>query len=272
MLILVPTPIGNLSDITHRAVQALESADLILCEDTRCSKKLLNHYQITTPLRSYHKFNETKELSRIINELSSGKTICLISDAGTPTISDPGLRLTQACVKKDLPISSLPGPTAAIVALTLSGFETDNFQFLGFLSKQKKEREQQLCRTLLYQGTTICYDSPNRLIKTLKEISNIDPDRELAVAREITKKFEEVVRGKASELLETFQDRQIKGEIVLLIAENPHFRTNFWKDKPVQETIEEFITTFELSKMEAIKLLASLRDQPKQLLYKLSHN
>lgn len=272
MLTIVSTPIGHLKDLSIRAIEVLRDCDLVLCEDTRHSQRLFNHHGITTPTRSYHKFNEAKESIRVINELKSGSHICLVSDAGTPTISDPGTRLIKECVNHEIPIDSIPGPCAAILALTLSGLDSDQFQFIGFLPKKDVAVKKSLFQILHYPGTTICYESPNRLINILKLIHEADKERSIVVARELTKKFQEVVRGTPMEVIAHFEQSELRGEIVLLIGEHPEFTINAWREKPIQETLEELENTFSLSRMEAVKTLASLREQGKREIYKLSHS
>ena len=173
MLYLVSTPIGNLSDITHRAIETLKSVDYILCEDTRRSSILLKAHGITTHLKSFHKFSEKREEERVVENLKSGKSIALISDAGTPGIADPGQRLVARCRKEGISVTSLPGPSAPIVALTLSGFSMERFQFLGFLPKKTSERKQLLNSMLFYSGVSIFFESPKRIQATLKEIDTL---------------------------------------------------------------------------------------------------
>lgn len=268
MLILVSTPIGNLQDISLRALDTLKSCDLILCEDTRHSKHLLDHFNITTPLRSYHQFNEAKSINRLVEELKSGHRICLISDAGTPAISDPGYRLIEECIRQKIEVDALPGPCAAIQALTLSSLETERFQFIGFLPKKEGAIRKELLSILYYPGTTICYESPRRLIAITKIIQDIDPERTLAVARELTKTHQELVRGTPEEILESFKNREVKGEIVLLIGRNPDFASKEWSELPLDQSLKILEETYALSRMEAIKVLASLRNQPKGEIYK----
>ncbi len=216
MLTLVATPLGNLSDITLRALDALKAADIILCEDTRRSAILLNHYEIKKPLYSYHKFNEQKKLDLIAEKLQEGLNIALISDAGTPTISDPGERLVKHCIKLNLKVDSIPGPCAVILALTLSGLNTEKFQFIGFLPKTSGRLERVLKTSFSYDGTTICYETPHRLLKVLEMIHKIAPEKNLVVCRELTKKFEETRRGTAATHLNYWKEHTLKGEIVLL--------------------------------------------------------
>lgn len=211
MLSLVATPIGNLKDITRRAIETLESSDYILCEDTRTSQVLLNHYQIKRPLRSLHKFNEASSLEKIANDVREGKNVALISDAGTPGISDPGERLVSHFIEQGLPYTLIPGPSAPIMALALSGFQTHPFQFVGFMPKDK--RKSFLEKALAYEGTTLLFETPHQIGNFLELLNEIAPERNLAICRELTKKFESVVRGTASELMKG----QYRGEIVVVI-------------------------------------------------------
>jgi len=216
-LFVVPTPIGNLEDMTLRAIRILKEADTILAEDTRTTGFLLKHYQIDKKILSYHKFNEHKTLQRLIESLQSGKTLALVSDAGTPSISDPGFLLVRACVENDIEIECLPGATALIPALVNSGFPSDRFCFEGFLP-QKKGRQKHLQELALEPRTIVLYESPFRLLKLLSEIViYFGNDRMVAISRELTKMYEENLRGTAPELIEKLKDRTIKGEIVVII-------------------------------------------------------
>ncbi len=218
MLYLVATPIGNLADITLRALEVLRTCDYILCEDTRHSLKLLRHYEIQKPLKSYHKFNEKRRCDEIIADLKAGVKVALITDAGTPLISDPGEILVQRCVEEQVPITTIPGPCAAIAALTLSGFSAVQFQLVSFLPKKSGGLTKALTALLAYEGTSICYESPYRLVKTLKALCTLSPSRKVAVVRELTKIHEECRRGTAQDLCNHYSKISVKGEIVLLIS------------------------------------------------------
>jgi len=259
MLYLVATPIGNLADITFRAIETLKSVDYILCEDTRRSSILLKNYSIEKPLKSFHKFSETKLEELVIADLKAGKQIALISDAGTPGVNDPGQKLVEHCRKEGLTVTSLPGPSAPITALTLSGFKMDRFQFLGFLSKTASERKRALIDAIFYPGVTIFFESPERINRTLEEIAQIGPDHEVAVVREMTKIYEECLKGKARDLL----DREIRGEIVLILEGNKQVDFKLTPIEHVHQLQEEF----DLSKQEAIKLAAELRGVSKKEIY-----
>ncbi len=245
MLYIVSTPIGNLKDITYRAVEVLSSADYILCEDTTHSPTLLKTYNIQKPLYSYHKFNEAEKLDRIIDDLKKNMSIALISDAGTPGICDPGQRLILRCIEEGLPHTVVPGPCALVAALSLSGLSEEKFQFVGFLPK----KESEIKKLIQYQGITICYESPHRLLKTLTLLEDLP----VTVVREITKLYEECKKGSAKELFEHYTAHPPRGEIVLLITGGP----------TKAETIE--------TEKEALKLIAKLRGVPKREIYKIFH-
>jgi 16S rRNA (cytidine1402-2'-O)-methyltransferase len=217
-LFLVPTPIGNLKDITFRAIEILGSVDLILAEDTRQTKKLLNHYNITTPLQSHHMFNEHKNVESICTKILGGQSIALVSDAGTPGISDPGFLLVRKCVEKEIPVETLPGPTALIPALVNSGLPCDRFCFEGFLPP-KKGRNKRLTGLTEETRTMVFYESPYRLVKMLDELSlHFGQDRIACVSRELSKIYEENIRGTLSYLSEYYTDKPPKGEIVIVVA------------------------------------------------------
>lgn len=216
-LYLVPTPIGNLDDITLRAINVLKSADAILAEDTRTSGILLKHLQISKPLYSYHIFNEHHTVQRLIAQLKSGKTLALVSDAGTPGISDPGFLLVRECIKNDILVECLPGPTAFVPALINSGLPADRFTFEGFLP-HKKGRQTRLQQIATEERTMIFYESPHRLLKTLQQFVELfGPERQGSVSRELTKVYEETVRGSLPEIIAYFAEKTIKGEIVIVI-------------------------------------------------------
>ncbi len=216
-LYLVPTPIGNLKDITLRALDILQEADLILAEDTRKTSFLLKHYNISKPIRSYHKFNEHKSLASITDQLRAGETIALVTDAGTPGISDPGFLIVRECVRLDIEVESLPGPTAFIPALLNSGFPCDRFSFEGFLP-QKKGRMKRLEELKSEQRTMIFYESPFRLVKALGQFIDVfGPERPVSVSREISKIHEETIRGTLQEVMNIFTEKGVKGEIVIVL-------------------------------------------------------
>ena len=216
-LFLVPTPIGNLEDITLRAIRILEESDLILAEDTRTSGKLLKHLNVSTQMQSFHMHNEHKMIDRMIEKLKMGNQIAMISDAGTPGISDPGFLLVRACVENDISTECLPGATALIPALVQSGFPTDRFIFEGFLPP-KKGRQTRLKEWAEETKTIVFYESPHKIIKTLGQLQEfVGGERKLSISREISKKFEETVRGTVNELIIHFEEKAPKGEFVVIL-------------------------------------------------------
>lgn len=216
-LYLIPTPIGNLKDITFRAIEVLKAVDLILAEDTRTSSKLLKHYDINQQSIAFHQHNEHKNLDKVIDKLKSGLNIALISDAGTPAISDPGFLLVRACVENDIEVECLPGATAFVPALVNSGFPCDKFVFEGFLP-HKKGRQTRLKLLQEEIRTIVFYESPHRLIKTLTQFNEFFGEgRRVSVSRELTKIHEETVRGTANELIQYFTENTLKGEIVIVV-------------------------------------------------------
>lgn len=216
-LVLVPTPIGNLEDITLRAIKILKNADLILAEDTRVTKKLLNHLEIQKNVQSFHIHNEHKVLNNVISQIASNTTTVLVSDAGTPAISDPGFLLVRACIEHDIPISCLPGPTAFVPALVASGFPTDRFAFEGFLP-HKKGRQTKFKQIAEEDRTVILYESPHRLVKALDQIIEfMGENKRVCVVREISKIYEEFKRGSALEVKTYYENNPPKGEIVIII-------------------------------------------------------
>ncbi len=217
-LYLVPTPIGNLEDITLRALRILKEVDYILAEDTRQTLKLLSHYGISKTLHSYHSHNEHKVLLQVINDLKEGKNIAQVSDAGTPGISDPGFLLARACMENQLPLECLPGATAFVPALVKSGLPCDEFTYIGFLP-EKKGRQTALKKLAEEERTTVLYESPHRLLKALQQfVEYLGPERQISVSRELTKMFEETVNGTAAEVLTHFETHIIKGEFVIVIG------------------------------------------------------
>ena len=220
-LYLVPTPIGNLEDISFRAIRILKEVDLILAEDTRTSSFLLRHYEIATKMSSHHKFNEHKTVERIADQILAGDSIALISDAGTPSISDPGFLLVRKCLDKGVEVECLPGATAFVPALVNSGFPSDKFCFEGFLP-QKKGREKRMTELEGESRTMVFYESPYRLIKLLEQfVAHFGPERSVSVSRELTKLYEENFRGSAAEVLAHFSSKTIKGEIVVVVEGKP---------------------------------------------------
>ena len=215
---LTATPIGNLGDITLRALNTLASADLILCEDTRITSRLLQRFQITTTMKPYHDHNGAKVRPKIIEKIRAGKALALVSDAGTPLVSDPGFKLVQLLRDEGLPVHMSPGVSAPIMALALCGFPSDRFQFSGFLPSKSAARCTVLAQTLHFQGVSLFFESPKRIAKCLKDAIGVIPEAQIAITRELTKQYEEVLRGTAQELLERVEQRGgLKGEITLAI-------------------------------------------------------
>lgn len=218
MLYLVPTPLGNLKDITLRALEVLQQVDLILCEDTRTSSKLLQHYKIEKPLTPYHQHNEHKVVAHLADQLQAGKTMALVTDAGTPGISDPAFLLVRECIKQNIRVECLPGAAAFVPALVNSGIPANRFVFEGFLPL-KKGRQTLLKKLAGEERTIVFYESPMRLVKTLEElITYLGPDRSCSVSRELTKMFEENKRGTLQEVADHFKAKTVKGEIVVVLA------------------------------------------------------
>lgn len=218
MLYVVATPIGNLGDITLRALEVLKGVDLVAAEDTRHSGMLLKHFEIKKPFISFHEHNEAMRTAQLVERIAAGENVALITDAGMPGLSDPGARLIRECIKRELPFTIIPGPSAILTALTGSGFSMEKFCFREFLPIKSGQRERELRAAAEREETTIFFESPYRLAKTLAACVDLMPDRQICVARELTKKFEEFRRGNAADLLAHYEARPAKGEIVLVIA------------------------------------------------------
>ena len=218
MLYVVATPIGNLGDITLRALEVLKSVDLVAAEDTRHSGLLMKHFGIKKPFISYHEHNEAKRTAELVERLAAGENVALITDAGTPGLSDPGLRLVRECIQRELSFTIIPGPSSILTALVGSGFSTEKFSFRGFLPVKAGRRQRELRAAAESGETAIFFESPYRLIKTLAACIDVMPDRQLCIARELTKKFEEFRRGTAHELFAHYQAHPPKGEIALVIS------------------------------------------------------
>jgi 16S rRNA (cytidine1402-2'-O)-methyltransferase len=217
-LIVCPTPIGNLEDVTLRVLSALREADLVACEDTRRTRTLLDRYGVKAKLVSYHEHNETARASELVGRMNEGATVALVSDAGMPLVSDPGYVLVRACVAAGLPVEVLPGPSAALAALVASALPSDRWRFAGFLPRKKGELRRALAEP---GGTLVAFEAPGRVPATLGVLAELDPERQVAVCRELTKVHEEVVRGSAAELVERYKDAPPKGEVVLVVAPAP---------------------------------------------------
>ena len=238
-LYIVPTPIGNLDDITLRAIKVLKEADYILAEDTRTSAFLLKHLGIDKPLRSHHKFNEHATAAAVAESIEAGKTVALVSDAGTPGISDPGFLLVRTCVEAGIEVETLPGATALIPALVQSGFPCDRFCFEGFLP-QKKGRTKRLQELADESRSVIFYESPFRVVKCLEQLAEVfGADRMVSVSRELTKKFEQTVRGTIAEVLDHFREYEPKGEFVIVVAGQPKAETKVKRNRYRQQDEQE---------------------------------
>ena len=216
-LYLVATPIGNLEDITLRALRTLKECDVVAAEDTRRTGLLLKHFEISKPLLSYFQFNEAKRSEEILERLRHGEKVALVTDAGSPGISDPGERVVKAAIAKGFRVEAIPGPSALVAALTASGLPTDEFHFIGFLSHKSGQRRKMLEGLKILRSTLVIYESPYRVEKLLAELQELYPNRQVVLARELTKKFEEYLRGTAAELLQLFKQRAVRGEFVVLI-------------------------------------------------------
>jgi 16S rRNA (cytidine1402-2'-O)-methyltransferase len=265
-LYIVATPIGNLEDITLRALKTLKEVDIIACEDTRVTRKLLSKYDIEKPLVSYHEYNEQQKARELISLLESGKNIALVSDSGTPGISDPGYRIVTLASQKGIEVIPVPGPCAAIAALSVSGLPTTRFAFFGFLPKSPKRRKEFLESIREYPETLVFYESPNRILETLKDIIEILGDRNVSISRELTKVFEESLKGKASSVLETFSQRQsIKGEITVVVEGKRYEETELGQE--IERELKE-LREKGLSLKEAVKTVSKEPGISKNLVYK----
>jgi probable S-adenosylmethionine-dependent methyltransferase, YraL family len=270
-LLLCATPIGNLEDMTYRVVRTLGEVDLIAAEDTRNSIKLLNHFEIETPMTSYHEHNQKSKGEVLIQKLLDGKDIALITDAGTPGISDPGEELVRMCYEAGIEVTSLPGATAAITALTLSGLPTRRFAFEAFLPSDKKERRAILANLATETRTIILYEAPHRLTKTLDELLTSLGDRQVSVCRELTKMYETVVRLPLSQMLEYYQEHAVKGECVIVIEGRSQAAMSLeaqqeWLRISVEEHLQQYLEKG-IDKKEAMKLVAKDRGVSKREIY-----
>lgn len=268
-LYLVATPIGNIEDITYRAVRILKEVDVIYCEDTRTSFQLLNHYDITTKLKSVHLFNENEISEDIVDKVVNGQNIALISDAGMPIISDPGWVVVREAIKRDVDIVVVPGPSAGISAVIASGLTAHPYYFAGFLNSKSGKRKQELKQLYIKEETIILYESPHRIKETLEMIVEIYGDRQICLARELTKKYEEYLRGTAKEILEVVDS--LKGEMVLIISGNPNPKSEEQiklNDLSIVEHYEYYLNKGIESK-EAMAKVAEDRNVSKKEIYKV---
>ena len=274
VLYLVATPIGNLEDMTFRAVKVLRDADLIAAEDTRNSRKLLTHFDIKTPMTSYHEFNRFDKAEVLIDKLSSGQAVAVITDAGTPGISDPGEVLVQMCVERGIEVVPIPGAVAAVNALIASGQKTRRFAFEAFLPQEKKELRNVLDQLRTEQRTIVLYEAPHRLRKTLELLeAELGSLRSITVCKELTKKHEKFLKMSLGEAVEFYKDTEPRGEYVLVIEGKPEEELNAekkaqWEDMSLEEHLQKYIDEG-MSKKDAIKTVAKERGIPKQEVYKV---
>ncbi len=270
-LYLVATPIGNLEDITLRAINILKQVDLIACEDTRTTKKLLSKYNINNDLVSYHEHNEVKRSNELVLKIKSGQNIALVSDAGTPTISDPGYKLVREAVENSIEIISIPGASAVISALSVSGLPTDSFTFFGFLPKNKSKGKEFLESIKNLSQTLIFYESPKRLIKTLTLIFEVIGDRNISVNREITKLYEEAIRGTVKEVIKEISEREsLKGEIVVVVEGNKSCKNDYSNDlKNLKEKLKVLYEE-NVSLKSAVEIFSDIYDMPKNIIYEIA--
>ncbi|ASN03755.1 16S rRNA (cytidine(1402)-2'-O)-methyltransferase [Virgibacillus necropolis] len=272
---IVPTPIGNLEDITFRALKVLQSASLIAAEDTRNTKKLLTHFDISTSMISYHEHNKESREEQLLGRLENGESIAFVSDAGMPGISDPGYEMVQSAVEAAIPVVVLPGANAALCALIGSGLPTNEFLFYGFLPRKKKDRLKELERLKSMQATLLFYESPHRLKETIAAIYEQFGDRKLTLARELTKRFEEYVRGSISEVVEWIEQTELRGEFCIVVEGSKEDlsspETLWWSHLSVVEHVTYYMEEESISSKEAIKKVAVERKIPKREVYQTYH-
>lgn len=275
-LYLVATPIGNLEDITARALRILKEVDMIAAEDTRNTKKLCNYFDIQTPLVSYHEHNLEQGGEKILTLLREGKSVALVSDAGLPCISDPGADIVVKAIEEDFAVVPIPGANAALTALIASGLTPQPFYFFGFLNRTKKERRKQLEAIARREETIIFYEAPHRLKDTLKDLDSVLGNRKIVLARELTKKFEEFLRGTISEALVWTDEMEVRGEFCIIIEGNPNGQADeiedaYWSSLSVVEHIDHLINEKELNSKDAIKEVAKIRGLAKRDVYQQYH-
>ncbi|MCR1798072.1 16S rRNA (cytidine(1402)-2'-O)-methyltransferase [Staphylococcus warneri] len=273
-LFLVGTPIGNLADITYRAIDTLQQVDLIACEDTRVTRKLCNHYDIKTPLKSYHEHNKDQQTSFMIEQLLSGLDIALVSDAGLPLISDPGYELVVEARQHDIKVETIPGPNAGLTALMASGLPSFTYTFLGFLPRKDKEKQNILSERMYQSSTLIIYESPHRVTDTLKVIGKIDSQRRVSLGRELTKKFEQIVTADVNILLTMLHNNEIplKGEFVILIeGAEAEISTAWFDDMSIEEHVDYYIKEKNIKPKAAIKMVAEDRQSKTSEIYNIYH-
>lgn len=276
ILYLVPTPIGNLEDMTFRAIRILKEAHMIAAEDTRNTKKLCNYFDIQTPIMSYHEHNKDMSSKQIISKLLTGEKVALVSDAGMPSISDPGYELVVAALEENLTVVPLPGANAALTALIASGINPQPFYFYGFLSRGKKEKRHELEVLNKQTSTFIIYEAPHRLKETLKAMYEILGNRNIVLCRELTKKFEEFLRGTIEEVLAWFESNEIRGEFCIIVegcmeSNDDEEESQWWAEISIVNHVEHYISQKSLSSKEAIKQVAKERNLPKREVYQEYH-
>ncbi|MBV6371140.1 16S rRNA (-2'-O)-methyltransferase [Enterococcus sp. AZ009] len=269
-LYLVPTPIGNLEDMTVRCVKILKEADLIASEDTRNTQKLLNHFEISTPQKSLHEHNYKERVPQLVEQLQMGKTIAQCSDAGMPSISDPGHELVKACLAEGIAVIALPGPTAGLTALIASGLSPQPNLFYGFLPRKKKEQKQALSELVTQKATMIFYESPYRIAATIETMLEVFGERQAVICRELTKIHEEYLRGTFSELIDYLEQQPIKGECCLLVEGSSEIHEIVYEGS-YAEQVAALMEEAEMSSKEAIKEVAKRNQVKKQLVYQAYH-
>ncbi|MFC0190357.1 16S rRNA (cytidine(1402)-2'-O)-methyltransferase [Fictibacillus aquaticus] len=273
-LYLVPTPVGNLEDMTFRAVRILQESDIIAAEDTRQTKKLCSHFEIATPLTSYHEHNKEQSGRKLLEQLKEGKQVALVTDAGMPGISDPGYDLAVLCIEEKIRVIPLPGASAALPAVAASGLSTEMFTFYGFLPRGKKERKEQLERLSVFPSTLIFYEAPHRIKETLSAMIDVLGDRKGVTVRELSKRYEEFCRGTLSELLAHFEQNEVRGEFCLVVeGGDPNAAadvTKWWEDLPLNSHVDHYINEG-MKPKEAIKAAAADRGLPKRDVYQSYH-
>jgi 16S rRNA (cytidine1402-2'-O)-methyltransferase len=276
ILYLVPTPIGNLEDMSFRAVRILKEADLIAAEDTRNTKRLCNYFEIQTPVVSYHEHNKESSGEKLIHKIKEGMKIALVSDAGMPAISDPGYELVLAAINEKVTVVPLPGANAALPALIASGLTCQPFYFYGFLNRSKKEKKTELESLKKQTGTLVFYESPHRLKETLTSMYDVLGNRKIAICRELTKKFEEFIRGTLEEIIEWVNQDEIRGEFCLIVegADESKLKQeemNWWETLSIEEHVNHYISVKQIPSKEAIKQTAMDRGISKREVYQAYH-
>ncbi|MBY0223303.1 MULTISPECIES: 16S rRNA (cytidine(1402)-2'-O)-methyltransferase [Sporosarcina] len=275
-LFIVGTPIGNLEDMTYRAIRILQEVDFIAAEDTRNTIKLCNHFDIHTPLISYHEHNTRVAGEKIIEYLKTGKDIAIVSDAGMPCISDPGTDLVKLAIEQEIAVVPVPGPNAAVTALVASGITPQPFLFWGFLARQKKEQKEQLKKLQRYEETLLFYEAPHRLKQTLRNLTEqFGEERKIVMARELTKRFEELLRGTLAEAVEWADTHEIRGEFCLVVEGNCNVQEEvieeWWTELSIKDHVEQVIEQKEIRSKDAIREVAEARGLGKRDVYQAYH-